>query len=362
MLSLIPSYNRRGIMDYLRVLQVPFSPTCLIMIAVMTVLMTFFGAVGIYGALGTLILQVWIFKYCYVLIEHLADGHAEPPVLDTDMLSPFEIRPWIQVAIIVAAGALCYVIGGKRGIVLGIVFMLLLPASIATLGFGERPWQAVNPLTLWRVIRGLGLHYLLLLGAMLLLSAISALLTSVNVLRIFVHAFNLFSEILFFALIGGALYLRRRQLGYEPSVSPERTAARDEAERVKLRARMVDDVFQQARMGKHVDSTRPLADWLRDADGDYATRDALYVAEQAVRWDIDAALNPIGSTLIRHLLRAGRPDSALAVFKLLRDKSRAFTMDSADDLRTLADHAESDGEDELASSMRLETPVFQPRR
>src|SRR3954464_11327488 len=118
MLSLIPSYNRRGIMDYLRVLQVPFSPTCLIMIAIMTVLMTFFGAVGIYGALGTLILQVWIFKYCYVLIEHLADGHAEPPVLDADMLSPFEIRPWIQVAIIVAAGALCYVIGGKRGIVL----------------------------------------------------------------------------------------------------------------------------------------------------------------------------------------------------------------------------------------------------
>jgi hypothetical protein len=37
-------------------------------------------------------------------------------------------------------------------------------------------------------------------------------------------------------------------------------------------------------------------------------------------------------------------------------------MDSADDLRSLAEYAESHGEDELAGSMRLETPVYQPRR
>ena len=36
-------------------------------------------------------------------------------------------------------------------------------------------------------------------------------------------------------------------------------------------------------------------------------------------------------------------------------------MDSAADLRTLAEYAESTGRDELAQSMRLETPVFQPR-
>jgi hypothetical protein len=37
-------------------------------------------------------------------------------------------------------------------------------------------------------------------------------------------------------------------------------------------------------------------------------------------------------------------------------------MDSAADLRTLAEYAESVGRDELAASMRLETPVFQPPR
>ena len=58
--------------------------------------------------------------------------------------------------------------------------------------------------------------------------------------------------------------------------------------------------------------------------------DAYYVAEQALRWDNPAALNTIGSTLIRHLLRFGRPDAALAVFETpAHEHAPNFTMDSA---------------------------------
>jgi len=350
-------------MDHLRVLLVPFSPTCLILIGIVSVLLSFFASAGLlFGGLGILILQVWTFKYCYVLIEQIANGQPEPPVLSTEMLSPLEIRPWVQTAIIAAAVWLCWWIGGRAGITLGLVFVALLPASIATLGVGERPWNAVNPVTLFRVIRGLGPYYLALLAAMILYAAISWFAAAVSPLAILTRAIDLILEISFFSLIGGAIFFRRQQLGFEPRSSPERTAAREENERVKLRARMVDDVFQQARHGKYVEATRPLADWLRDLDGEYATRDALYVAEQAVRWDFVAALNPIGSTLIRHLLRAGRPDSALSVFRMLRKRSATFTMDSADDLRTLSDYADSRGLDELAASMRMETPIYQPRR
>jgi hypothetical protein len=349
-------------MDYLRVLLVPFNPACLILVAIVSVLLTLFGSVGLYGMLGTLILQVWVFKYCYVLIEDLADGKPEPPVLSTDMLSPLEIRPWVQLFIVAAAFWLCWFIGGNAGLALGVFFLALFPASVAILGFGEMPWQAINPLTLFRVIRGLGPHYLILLAAMIVYATLSWAVASVSPLRVITHAVNLFLEISFFALIGGALYMRRKQLGYEPTNSPERREAREENERTKLRAKMVDDIFQQVRLGKNVDATRPLAGWLRDLDGEYATRDALFVAEQAVRWDYTAALNPIGSTLIRHLLRAGRPDSALSVFQVLRARAPSFTMDSADDLRTLADYADSKGYDALATSMRMETPVYHPRR
>jgi pentatricopeptide repeat protein len=350
-------------MDHLRVLLVPFSSTCLILIGIVSVGLAFFASAGLmFGSLGILILQLWMFKYCYVLIEHIANGQPEPPVLSTDMLSPFEIRPWVQLGIVVAGGFLCWYIGGRAGIVLGIVFIALLPATVATLGVGEMPWNAINPLTLFRVIRGLGVYYLGLVAAMFLYAAISWFVASVSPLTLLARVVDLVLEVSFFSLVGGAIYFRRQQLGFEPERSPERAAARDEYERVKVRARMVDDVFQQVRLGKHVEATKPLADWLRDLDGDTASRDALFVAEQSVRWDYIPALNPLGSTLIRHLMRAGRPDSALAVFRILRERSRNFTMDSADDLRSLADYADSRGLEELAASMRMETPIYHPRR
>jgi hypothetical protein len=347
-------------MDYLRVLLVPFHPTVLVMVAVFSVLLTLFGSAGFYGLFAQLFLHIWIFKYCYVLIEHLADGATDPPVMDTDMLSPFETRPWIQGALMFGGGMLCISIGGTAGMALAVVLLLLLPASIAVLGFGEPAYQAVNPLTLYRVIRGLGIYYVLLLLAMVFYGGLLVLLARLPLWSIVDQAAGLIAEISIFALIGGFLYLRRKQLGFEPSRSPERAAARAENERVKLRARMIDDVFQLVRLGKHVDATKPLARWLDEVDSAHVSKDACYVAEQALRWDSVAALNPLGSTLIRHLMRCGRPDAALAVFEILRARSPNLTLDSAADLRTLADYAESIGRESLAESMRLETPVFQP--
>ncbi|HET9862508.1 MAG TPA: hypothetical protein VFP37_03635 [Steroidobacteraceae bacterium] len=351
-----------AIMDYLRVLAVPFSPTSLILAAAFAVLFTIFDLGGLYGLIASLIAQIWIVKYCYVLIEHLADGAGEPPVMSTDMLSPFETRPWMQLAIVIGGALLCQAIGGKAGIALGVVLILLLPASIAVLGMGEPVYQAVNPLMLLRLVRGLGPWYLAILASIPVYLGILWLLDRAGLWALFTHAARILCEISFFGLIGGSLYLRRHQLGIEPSRSPERTAAREEAERVKLRARMLDEVFQQARIGKHVEATRPLARWLGGLDGETAARDARFVASQVVGWDFIAGLNTIGSTLIRHLLRAGRPDAALAVFETLRQRAPTLTLDSPDDLRLLIEYAENAGRQQLAAAMRLETPVFHPRR
>ena len=349
-------------MDQLRVLLVPFHPTSLILVAIFAVLMTLFGGTdSVFRLVVQAILQIWILKYCYVLIEQLADGAHEPPVMSTDMLSPFESRPWAQLGIIVAGTTLCMAIGGTASLVLAILLFALLPATIAVLGIGEPFYQALNPLTLMRMIRGLGPYYFLILVSIPLYLGLLALLTRLEVWAIVLNASVLLCQISFFSLIGGCMFLRRQQLGTEPSRSPERTAAREETERTKLRARMLDEVFQQVRMGKHIEATRPLAQWLKDLDGPTVALDAQHVASQAQGWE-PAALNTIASTLIRHLLRAGRPDTALVVFERLRQRSPTLTLDSADDLRTLADFADSVGREELATSMRLETPIFHPRR
>src|SRR5215510_12152535 len=163
MFNLDPPLRSPGIMDHLRVLLVPFHVTSLILIGVFSILFSIFDLGGIYGIFASIITQIWVVKYCYVLVEHIADGAHEPPVMSTDMLSPFEIRPWVQIAYIIAGAVLCMKIGGTAGLVLGCVLLALLPASIAVLGVGEPFYQAVNPLILFRMIRGLGPYYLLIL-------------------------------------------------------------------------------------------------------------------------------------------------------------------------------------------------------
>lgn len=348
-------------MDHLRVLLVPFRATSLFLVAIFAVLLNFFGSAGFYGIFFQLFLQIWVLKYCYAVIEHIADGQLEPPVMTTDMLSPFETRPWAQLFIFLLGNGACMALGGSASAALATVLLLLMPASIAVLGVGEPYYQALNPLMLMRLISGLGVYYLLILASIPLYIGFMLLLIRLHVWNLALYAAALTCEISFFSLIGGCMYLRRQQLGFEPGHTPERTAAREENERVKLRARMLDEVFQQVRMGKHIEATRPLAHWLKNLDGPTAVQDAQHVAAQALGWD-QAALHTISSTLVRHLLRAGRPDTALAIYERIRARLPNLTLDSADDLRTLADYAESVGREELAVSMRLETPIYHPRR
>src|SRR5688572_27843888 len=216
----------RSIMDHTRVLLVPFHPTILMLVGIFSVLLALCLSAGYFGLYVALLLQIWVLKYCYVLIEHLADGASEPPVMDSDMLSPFETRPWIQSALLFYGAWLCWWIGGTPGVLLGIVLLAVFPATVAILGFGERPWQAVNPLMWYRVIRGLGPFYALLLMSLVVFAGVAALLVRLNLWTILETAIALWCEVAFFCLVGASLFQRRTQLGYEPSRSPERAAAR----------------------------------------------------------------------------------------------------------------------------------------
>lgn len=354
-------------MDYLRAILIPFRPVSLVMIGVFATAITFliwvasFAAItGLWALVAALLLNVWVLKYCYVVLEHVADGATEPPVMDVDMLSPFEMRPWLQGALLAAGVILCLKLGGQTGTVVAIVLLAALPASVALLGMGENVFQAMNPLAWWRVAIGMGPLYVALLCLLAALAMVLPLLLGAKLPVFFKVAALLIGELAFFSMTGSGIWLRRRQLGFEPSRSPERAAARQEGERLRERARMLDEVFEQVRLGKHVSATAPLARWFAELEPELAARDGLHIAERTLQWKQPGALNAIGSTLVRHLLRFGRPDAALAVFRMFRAQHSQFTMDSAADLRTLADYAESIGKDDLAQSMRLETPVFRP--
>src|SRR5262245_12409495 len=103
---LSPRLAPRPIMDHLRILLGPFRTTSLIFIGVFALLFSILMQ-GIYGMIVSVLVMGWVMKYCYVLVEHLADGATEPPVLSTEMIGPTDIRPWIQLGIIVLGVMAC---------------------------------------------------------------------------------------------------------------------------------------------------------------------------------------------------------------------------------------------------------------
>ena len=336
-------------MDHLRVLLVPFHATSLLLVGIVLGAVHAFSTSAVCTACSAACwLQIWMFKYCYVLIEHIADGASEPPVMSTDMLSPFEIRPWVQLAIVIARRrGLQRDSAATRASRSAAVLLVLLPASIAVLGVGEPFYQAVNPLTVVsadpRARTVLPAHP----GVDARLSRRPLRCSDRWACLEPRHARGRP------ALRDLVLQPHRRlrctcaatSSAIEPSRSPERAAAREETERVKVRAHMLDDVFQQVRIGKHVEATRPLAQWLRDLDGEHCRARRAVHRGRAGHWLGHARglehhrqhADPAPAARGPPRCGAARSSSACA------QRAPTLTLDSADDLRTLAEYAEGAG-------------------
>ena len=318
---------RRGIMDHLRVLLVPFHATNLLMVGVFALLLTFcLSARLLRAGSRAWFLQVWVFKYCYVLVEHLADGATEPPVMDTDMLSPSNrargSRPRcssVGGGSVTGSAAPAGIAARRR------VARCCCPATVAILGFGERPWQAVNPVTLFRVIRGLGPYYLL----MLLVARRSAprscwLLDARRICgHCSRHAIALWCEVAFFSLVGALPVPAPQAARIRAQPQP---GARRGARRSRTRsscARGWSTRSSSSCASANTSTPRaPLANWLRDTrrrTRSEATRTTS--PSRRCAGTRPAALNHHRQHVDPPSLRFGRPDAALAVFELLRKRA-----------------------------------------
>jgi hypothetical protein len=274
------------------------------------VLLTLFSGRRTLRLFAHLFLQIWVLKYCYVLIEQLADGATEPPVMSTDMLSPLRDPSWAQLGIIIA-GRRCAWRSAALLWVLARCCFLLLPASIAVLGVGEPFYQAVNPLTLLAHGRGLGPYYLAH-------PRIASRSISDTVLfwrfgsghRL--NAAVLICQLSFFSLIGGFIFLRAstrlRAAAAAPSAPQHARSRAREAARQDARRCIPAGAHRQT-----VEATRPLAQWL-GTSMDRRRRGRAHVASQALGWDNIAG--PQHHRQHAHPAPAARrrPDAALAIF------------------------------------------------
>jgi hypothetical protein len=219
---------------------------------------------GLTGLVLALLLLLWLLNYAYVLLEHIANGAREPPVLAVEMLNPLnEHRPLLQLAIMLllygVLQLLAWYLSPVLAITLGVLAASALPASIGALGAGNSFLQAVNPLALWQIARALGPAYAGILAVVLLESVglwqLHARSLVPRWLLIPVAQFALLSV---YTLIGGALYERREALGHEPIDTPERRAAIVQQRLDRERDRFMDTIYGEARGGNQAAAWRSI--------------------------------------------------------------------------------------------------------
>jgi hypothetical protein len=170
---------------FLRYIALPARPNGVLLIGVLTIgfeLAVRARFVGI--PLGAMML-FWLFAYSYVLLEHVAHGTREPPVLTIEMVNPTAAgRPLAQFGIVLLVWTGLHLLAQPLGPallhVLEALLLLALPASIAALGIAEHWWQALLPGALWSLARALGGSYLLLLALALFYTAVLVGLNAVG--------------------------------------------------------------------------------------------------------------------------------------------------------------------------------------
>ncbi|MCW5570543.1 MAG: hypothetical protein KIT78_05565 [Steroidobacteraceae bacterium] len=336
----------------------PARPAGLIFVATFTLLLLLGEQAGPFGLPLQVILLTWLFKYAYVLLDLSAEGIEDPPVLSAEMINPFEQRPFMQFLICAGAYSLVTGIGGAIGYAVGALLLLLLPATAAVLGVTGSALEAVNPVTLVRVVRGLGRAYVVLLAATFSCAAVIAALGRLaawDALRI---ATSLWLLLSLFCLIGGAIHERREALGFEPQVSPERAGERAERERARRRAAMLDEAYVPARLHEPQRVIEPLRRWLDEAGGESLESDARAFLARSVEWDDAHACALVAQLVIGRLVAARRFSLALELFEAAGRAVPGETVAQARDIGALIGHARATGRVRFAE--RLEAQSRKP--
>jgi hypothetical protein len=302
--------TRNDAPSFLRALLVPWSLASVLFVVFSAGLLAFFLGKGVYGVVGSYFLLSWFFKYAYVVLEHVANGHLEAPVASVEMLGPFEQRPLILVAWCLITYTTARTLGGAAGTALVTLVLLMLPATVAVLGLGSGVFQSINPLTLWRTMRGLGIYYLGALGLMAAAATLIFVMEKMDAWNMLTIAVAEVAVLTVFSTLGGALFVRRLEIGHEPIVSPERQVENEDREHSRALSAMLDDLYTQARLKKHEPALNILGQWFAQTDDRYIVSDANTIGARVAAWNDSKALGWISRALVAELEKRGKPEAA----------------------------------------------------
>jgi hypothetical protein len=346
-------YSRRmAAAATLRYLATPLRMAPLLLIGTFSVLLVLATKAGLFGIPLGLILLSWFSKYSFVLMDHLADGVAEPPVLSIEMVNPLsEQRPMIlllmTIALFYASDAASYWVGERGALVLLFAVGAILPAVVAVQGATGTVVQSLNPRRVFGLIMRLRGDYLLILGCIALVRLSLGLIESTIgdvlplVLRI---AVLLYAWLAIFSLIGGVLFERRLDIGLDDVHTPESvdTSDDDATPDERLRDREVDRIYAEWRGGAHANAWKSVMALVDQSNDQIVELRWLY--QRASQWPDGRLADRLARELLPRLLAKRITGEALDVLRERLRKDARFRPTGSADLLTLVQLARAAGD------------------
>ena len=361
--SLAHDYSRAmHAMETLKYLLIPLRGASITLIVLFSLLLLLAAKGGLMGLPLALIVLSWFFKYGFALLDKVADGVNEPPVLSYEMVNPAnESRPLGLLAIVglfyLATGALQPMLGSGPVTVLRAIGLLLVPAIImvqAMDGF----FESLNPLRLLQIIVRVPDSYVLILaliaGAWWLATVLVTWLPMAelpfamsipmpHMVRVMILMYAWLGS---FAMVGGVIYVRRAELGFEPSHSPERAAAKAEREREREIDQLIDRIFAEWRGGAYGNAWRTIERHLSSSPRPSDELQALF--QRASQWPDQRLAHRLAQELIPQLLAARRTGDALTIARAQLQADVKFKPLKGEDTIKLVELARDAGDRRIA--------------
>jgi hypothetical protein len=342
-----------GVAAILRYLAIPLRTAPLLLIGTFSVLLVVAARAGIVGIPLALIVLSWFSKYSFVLMDHLADGVAEPPVLSIEMVNPLsEQRPMIlllmTIGLFYASDAASYWVGERGALVLLVVVAAILPAVVAVQGATGTVVQSLNPRRVLGLILRLRGDYLLILGFIALVWLFGRFVVASSladalplVVRI---ALLMYAGLAMFSLIGGVLYERRLDIGLDDVHTPQSvdTSGEEQIPDERERSREFARIYAEWRGGAHANAWNTVLGIVGNSGDQLAELRWLY--ERAAQWPDGRLADRLAREMLPRLLAKRTTGAALDLTRERLRKDPRFRPAGSGDLLTLVQLARTAGD------------------
>ncbi len=343
-------------MDLLKALRMPFQAASLLFVAMSALLLTLVTSVGSaimpLALLAIFLLLVWLTQFAFALIDDAANGAQETAAATAEMLSPFgDPRCWVHPALAAAAALALFLRPEIPRLPVLIAGALLFPVSIGAIAISGRALDAVNPFALVRVLRGLGHYYPLAVLVTALCVLLGVLVAKSPLWSVLQFAALELLVLLAYAFIGGAVFVRRLDLGFEPRVSPERVEMRGEQEREAQRQRMIDGLYRDLRVREPARAIADARSWIEAASPQQLPGDVQAILDAGAHWSEPRGLQLLLRSLIPQLQALKQPTLAFAAVEAGLAAAPTFAPEQEDDAIAAIRYALQTGRKRVAATL-----------